>query len=409
MKIMRLFVIGMLIAVSNPIAASATRPFPNTFIQQQDGKWVYPRMFTCNLVVVDRNHRHELALKDLFPGKDYDINVAWTTAGPLWGDTSLYYITELDGESYFTMHTCYGKRLLVKLDTGTIENPDLYADALREADKKEIRVTLADVGHILTTSSRGFDEEKLHGAMLLAAKYKMADVRPNLEIIEERGWHGPSSGCNLKNMSFGKGLSPELQTKYYKINEDRRFAQLALRRLGFSPKGYPQIIFEEHKKKDTIAPTERLRRTRELKAGLSSQQVYNLLGPPDYLQDASHLKAGSPSAQQKPVGGNNHSVFPPASAPATDIPQARRIPLGIDAWRFDFGPKPDFSLIIIWNNEGKVGQIKKVSPGLWHGDELFDDKESKPAFRLDGSFLPSHHDSKAFLRKAEDFLGTKPK
>lgn len=76
-----------------------------------------------------------------------------------------------------------------------------------------------------------------------------------------------------------------------------------------------------------------------------------------------------------------------------EFDRARLIPIGVDAWRFDFGPKPDFSLIIIWNKEGKVGQIKKVSPGLWHGDELFGDKEPNPAFQPDGSFHPGHKDS----------------
>jgi len=376
MKTMRLLGVGMLVVVSCPLAALATEPFPNTVIRQENGKWVCPHRFTGDdLVVIDREQRrHELSLYRLFPGKDYDIHVDETTAGPLWGEASLYYITELKGASYFTMHTWHGKRLLVNLDTATIENPDAYADALRETDKREIRSTLADVCRILTTTkgdsdeeTKGkFDEEKLHGAMLLAAKYKMVDVRPNLEIIEERGRHGLSGG-----------------------NEDRCFAQLALRRLGFAPKGYPLVIFEKDEKNDAIAPKERLRKTGELKLGLPSQEVYELLGPPDYLLNADHL-------------------LPDADNPEKDIPRWKRTLRGADAWRYDFGPEPDFSIIIIWNKEGKVGLIRKMIPGFWHGDELLSDKDPKPDFRADGSFYPSRFFSKTFLGKAEDFLETKP-
>lgn len=375
----RLLLIGMGALVALLIVTpftSATDPFGNTFIVKKDSRWACPRRFTCDLVVVnqDRNTRQRLTLDQMFPGRDQDVHVALTTAGPLWGEASLYYIVRLNEVDYFTMHMWTGKRLLVNLETVAIEDPTPLADSLREADKREIRSTLVAATQALA-KGEGFDEEKFQGATILAAKYQMREVRKELEEIDEKGdWHGPT--CWHANLPSTKALASGPQSLSFKVLTDRRSAQLCLRRMGFSPQGYPQIVFEGDKQERVIAPEQRVRHSQTLAVGMTVEQVYHLLGSPDYLAASSRTDIGTSS-----------------TAGETEWR---------DGWRYDIDTTPDYSLLIIWNNEAKVDRIEKVTPALWHGDDLFSDEAAKPMFRPDGDVNAIHLYSKTYQGRIED-------
>jgi hypothetical protein len=345
-------------AVMSPCFSFATRPFGNTGIRKEKGQWVCPSHFTRDLVVfLSADDRRVIALKTLFPGKDYDLNVSMTTAGPLWGQASLYYIVMLGQTDFFTMHTSAGKRLLVNLTTAAVEKVGDRAEDLMKADQKEIRATLAEVCRRLTPPGEGYDEEKLHGAMLLAAKYKMIDVGPQLEIIEKSGWHG---GFTLE----------------YEDCSDRRFAQLAMRRLALAPKGYPTIVFTGDPKGRVISSQERRRTVGNLKPGLSEGEVRQLIGPPDYFASAFW--------EEKNVGSAYWN---------------RKWPN--DAWRYDFDGPSDFSLLVIWGPSG-IDHIEKVTPALWRGDVLFSSEMPKPVFGADGGVNGIHLYTEAFRGKIEN-------
>ena len=71
----------------------------------------------------------------------------------------------------------------------------------------------------------------------------------------------------------------------------------------------------------------------------------------------------------------------------------------VNAWRYDFDLPDDFSLIVIWDDQGRVRRIEKITPALWRGDHLFSDKVPKPVFRVDGSVNGIHLYSPHFLGK----------
>ncbi len=376
--------------------ASATEPFPSTFIcQQANGDWAWRGgSFTRSLVLVDRKEdRHVLSLSELFPGKEYDLHVSQTTAGPMWGEGCLSYVVKIRGTSYLTVVGVRGKRLLVNLDKAKVEKPDPFADALRDEDHARIRSILSETTKLLL-KKEGYPDT-LNGAMLLAAKYKMADVRPQLEVVERTTWQTSMCTGELGKTSFGEGLNPEMRSNgsniYANIYYERGIAQSALRRMGLAPKGYPVVVFENHKAYTALDPDERYRRAKQLKAGFTSQQVYDLLGGPDELVDAGKLAGPLPEA--------------PKDSKATDQP-----PPGYDAWRYDWGPQPDLSLLILWNSDGRIGKVVAVRPGLWHGNELFDEEQRKQRETLGRiSCKIDNIGTKGFSAKVEDFFATRPK
>jgi hypothetical protein len=119
----------------------------------------------------------------------------------------------------------------------------------------------------------------------------------------------------------------------------------------------------------------------------TSQQVYDLLGSPDALEYARNL------ADPPPKPGQNEQYDP------------NTIPPGYDAWRYDWGPNPDLTLLIIWNSDkGCIAKAIAIRPGLWHGRELFDRKAA-----IDRDPAVSDIGTRGFLCKAEDFFAARGK
>ncbi len=89
----RLIYAGFLILVATNYG-SATDPAPHTFIVREDGVWRCPRHFSRDLVIKgsSRHERKLIKLESLFPGDLYERNVSETSAGPFWGEASLYYV-----------------------------------------------------------------------------------------------------------------------------------------------------------------------------------------------------------------------------------------------------------------------------------------------------------------------------
>jgi hypothetical protein len=396
---MRLLAIVLFLSMASVSIAFATTPFPATPIWQDDqGKWICPGgWLTHELRIVDRNKKvYGVSLHDLFPGDEYNRNVSETTAGSLWGQNSLHYIVEIKGASYFTLRGYQGKRVLVRLDTGMIEKPELYEKLLVEADKKEMRAMLSAAAVVSKAAAANparsqpdsgvpddFNTSKLEVSINLALKYKMTDLRPQLEQIEGSwpAWYG---GQEIARTAFGKGMNAELIPEYYEVNSQRRAATLALMHLGFAPRGYPSVIFEKAKANAFQAPDERLRKTRQLNRGLTAQEVYELLGPPDVVERINALQ------------------------PRSDTEPKRKFAPGDDAWRYDWGPEPDLTLFIDWDRDGKVAQVIAVRPGLWHGDACSGESETRGTLSI-GNCRIGYSAAKQFLPRAEDFLAARGK
>jgi hypothetical protein len=359
--------IALSVCLILPWAAEPTTPAGNTVLAKKDGKWRCPHMYTCDLIILDeaKGTRYMVKLKDLFPGKEYERHVSLTTAGPIWGQSSFYYVLTRNNTDYFCMHCWTGRRVLVNLQTGKIEDPKPFEKVLDNEEKERIAEVLHESAKLVTKPNKGLEWERLYGAMLLVAKRGMIQTQADLDIIEEHSWQGPIG--LFPEWGYGMGLKCSQE---YTVLEGRRFAQLALRRLGLKPKGYSQYVFEDEKRKIAIPPDTRKKRTNEIKIGIESQRVYDTLGAPDYIMNAVEVDD-------------------------TKKPYERLKNKWIDAWRYDFDVPDDFSLVLIWDNEGRVERIEKITPALWRGDELFSDKMPKLVFsaagNLNGIYLYSPH------------------
>lgn len=348
MKFWNLPVIALTMLISLfPGAALCTDPAGDTFIVKQDSKWTGPLSLWQNLIIIDKDlgTRKELKLRQLFPGKDeYKHNSGWTTAGPRWDGNSVYFIVMLNQKDYFYIHKATtGKRLLINLDSAMLEDPEAFNPQLTDSEKEFIRSTLS-TATLGMTEGKGITIRRygiIEGAMLLAAQMGMKEVRKDLEAIEESDDY----------------------------DSQRLLAQATLRRLGFSPKGVPlhlpfYVDNEKRRDKVVIPSEQRLNGFARCKNGIPSDTVYRLMGPPDYRQ----------------ITKKNHKLI---------------------AWRYDFGPQPDFSLMLLWDDEGMLAKVEKVSPGLWHDNELFDDAEGRPLYSGNGDVDLERLHSKHFLGKIE--------
>ena len=355
-----------------PIVILATEPSGHTWLVKEDGKWKYPHEYTCDLIIVDNDKgtRHRLRLTDLFPGEQYRRHVDQTTAGPLWGRRSFYYVLRHNDTDYFCMHCWTGKRLLVNLTRGKVEDPQALVKVLDSEERRKTIELLRESSKLVTRPDKGLEWERVYGAMLLVAQRGMVQAQGALEVMEKHSWQGPS-GLHAPKWGYGKGLGQSIRGQWYAILEGRRFAQLALRRLGLKPKGYSQYVFEKERKKTAIPPDTRKKRSNRIKIGMTSQKVYDVLGAPDYTMTAVEDDDTKHYADLKWKW--------------------------IAAWRYDFDVPGDFSLILMWDDQGRLCRIEKVSPALWRGDALFSDKMSRPVFRADGDINGIHLYSPHFL------------
>lgn len=351
-----------------PSISRATTPFGNVWIVKEGGIWLCPRMYTCSLIIYDKDKgaEREIDLNDLFPKEDYHKNVSMTTAGPLWGERAFSYILSHNDMDYFCMHCWTGKRILVNLTTGRAEDAESLVDLLDREEKQRTLEFLSEQAKLIAKSECDkIEEEKLYGAMLIIAINRMTQAKKYLEIIEERSLQN-AFGYHSSN-GYAKGLGDDLKRQGYEILEGRRFAQLTLRRLGFQTKGYSQYVFEKDKRETVLLPDIRKNNALALKTNTTSKQVYRLLGAPDYIMNVTAVHKTN-SSMKKGL---------------------------IDAWRYDFDPPDDFSIIISWDENGRARRIERVAPSLWCGDSLFNNDLQKPVFfadgSLDGAYLYSPH------------------
>lgn len=332
-------------------------------------------MYTGDLIIVDKdnNTRHEIALAALFSKEEYDSHVSDTSAGPLWGKSSFYYIMRHADVDYFCMHCWTGKRLIINLSTGIMANPKEFAAILDATEEEEILELLSQCAKDVAESGKGLEWERLYGAMSIIGKKGMTQTQRELEILEQHSWHGGMT--THSNWGYGKGLRKDIRENWYEILDGRQHARLALRRLGLKTKGYSPYVFEKAKEDAAITDAARRQRATEFGIGHTSQQVYDGMGSPDYMMTAMEDDDTKGYAYRKRKW--------------------------TDAWRYDFGIPNDFSLIFIWDDQGRVDRIEKITPSLWRGDDLFSDKVKKPIFRANGNINGIHLYSPHFLGKIE--------
>ena len=353
-----------------------TDPNFDSQIVKKNGTWdACDGDYTCDLMIIDEdsNKQKILPLSDLYPGELYKVHVNETTAGPEWGIDSVSFIVNLNSRPYFAMHSWTGHRLLIDLESALIVDPTKFPKELDDEEVKQITKAIMDSAQILSKTQNG-PVNNLNGAIVLAAKRNLHNIRKHLEVIEKyASWGGPF-GWNDKTV-YGKGLNKKVRKGTWQMLECRRFAQLGLRRLGFTPLGYPQYVFEEGKESRAINPADRRHKALAVKTNSPSQTVYESLGTPDYIFNAVEDDDTKPYKYLKKKW--------------------------VSAWRYDFSSPDDFSLIFIWDDNGLIRRIEKITPALWRGDDLFSAKMPKPVFGADGRVNGIHLYSPYFLGRID--------
>ncbi|MEM7314638.1 MAG: hypothetical protein AAF497_15940, partial [Planctomycetota bacterium] len=289
------------------------------------------------------------------------------------GKASLYYIFSSNGNDYFTMYTAAGTRLLIDLSTGVVDSTLVDAADMQEFDRREISSVLTTITETLVNTGAGFDDQKLYGALLSAARYDMKELIPKIEIVEEKGWHELIGW--IPDYSYGVGMRPEIQSTTYRLNEDRRFAELALRRLGQSPRGFGQFEFDGAPNRPPIATSTKAGSIERLQIGQTSGHVFKQIGPPDYIMSAIE--------------------------DALDKPPAYRDRRWTDSWRYDMGGRFNYTILILWTDHGTVDAIHRISPGLWNVDGVFETRSE--ILQADGSFNGIHLYGKHFIGTNDEF------
>ena len=387
-------ILAVFFVLLKPNAALCTDPAGDTLIVKKDSKWTCPRSLWENLIIIDNDldTKKLIKLRQLFPDENFKRNTSRTTAGYKWDGNSVFFLVTLNQQDYFYFHKATtGKRLLVNLDTGTIDNAKPFLPLLIDKEKENIRLTLSTQAESLKEGKNITRHAELDGALLFTAQMGMKETRNDLDIIEE-----------------------------YDFGEYRQKAKVTLRRLGFPPEEFPVHLpyyVDNNKWRDKIAnPAEqKMIVFAQLKQGIPSEAVYRLMGPPDYRWTTKIKEKNAFDSQMGPPDYPQSTEVEEVVDKYTKRPISSRWNAKCVAWRYDFGPQPDFSLILTWDDEGMLAKIEKVSPGLWHDNELFDDADGKPLYSGHGDVDINRIYSEHFRGKIEvvkipgwDALATEP-
>jgi hypothetical protein len=338
--------------------ARATEQMSYSFLVKTNGVWqLWNDYLNGAALVIENDEKHTkvvLSVNELLPKEEVDRTLS--TAGPAWGTYSLWYFAELDGRKMFRVRTQHGSDILIALENAAAIPPGTFSNQLRELDVSQITSILKH-GQAILESDEHPAIVRLQGAILHAAGYGLTNcisyIRPleATDYEDARGFlHGPDPAVD----------HPPVPERYWKFTQytTRRFAALALRRLGGVPQGFPAIgIFPQDATNASDLPG-RAVKVSGLRHGQVPKSVYQLLGPPDYIENAYREEDGKVTLRVGAWSG---------------------------AWRYDVDGDSPCSILVIWDSNGTISKVERFTPPLWQGDALISDGSVKPVFRPNGS------------------------
>ena len=182
-----------------------------------------------------------------------------------------------------------------------------------------------------------------------AGRMKIQKAVPRLQQLEESDYVG---SCSFVPFDLKPG---EANPSSHCVYEIRRMVQLALRRMGVKPAGYPATTIRtqsenDQAQKEAVAKKRhesRVANAEGIKKDMRPFEVLDKLGAPDYVER-----------------WGRHAV----------------------AWRYDMDAQPSFSLLVIIDQQ-KVESVEKWKPALWHGNDLIPASVEKHVFDVDGSII----------------------
>ncbi|MBL0869077.1 MAG: hypothetical protein IBJ18_00700 [Phycisphaerales bacterium] len=227
---------------------------------------------------------------DQIPENEKNLHVSNTTAGPFWewGPSSFI---DVNGRSYFTNLTGWGRRITVDLSTGqpVPDGAELQSviTAARVQETAQAMKTLRkfDPKKIDVDDTNYEFHRELSEAMLIVAREQVKEAVPLLREIEK-------SDRILNSRSGGPRSAPSNEISPWASSEYtlRLNAQTALRRMGFQPAALPatQLHFTDGRPVPASPPpTNRAARVALIQKMASPNEVYNAVGAPDCVSFAT--------------------------------------------------------------------------------------------------------------------------
>ncbi|XAM00676.1 hypothetical protein OT109_04635 [Phycisphaeraceae bacterium D3-23] len=234
-----------------------------------------------------------------------DEHVSDTSAGLSWTRGAVRYFFGWDNRPYFCYVTGWGRRIVLDLENGRVVNeskpdPDL-ARACIATEHRMVNAYLSQVAE----EYEDYDGNELFGSketrqpfwerwpylaghIGLTIRNAYEDALPYLRKLEQRSLQQGYTRCNA--------LPNRHDVFIYWV---RPLLSLAMRHLGQTPKGYACCGFfrDDYSNKILLHIPDCVRyrdgKIESVRARMSSRQVLDLLGAPDYLRSYSDSRGGS--------------------------------------------------------------------------------------------------------------------
>ena len=324
-------------------ADKAALPPPLRLVVSDDG-WTVIYTGTNEFIPVDLqgNPHGRARLLDAFVGEELNDHLRQTTGGLTWTTDSLWYFLAVDSTPYLLVRPWWGHRVAVDLPAGKVIEPlpAAVADAATAAERAQTLQWLqagADTFHSWETTDGAKQAATTSLAAYLAGTLHLTEAIPLLRQLEPITYNSESA---LEYIDEGerKQHTGEVNPLTHRSYDLRRMVQLSLRRLGQTPTPLPDTVLERAGKDyhDRIVydpPTlavPRAENADQVKAGLSTEAVCQLLGPPDYI-----------------VGPR---------------------------WEYDLDTQPPRTLVLEWKN-WQVSDVSSVTPARWQDERQAEDRE----------------------------------
>ena len=302
--------------------------------------------FRIHLLDESGGRLRSLDLASVLP--DFSRFAHWTTAGMLWSEQMLAYITA--NQRHFVVRAWWGARLVIALDQLAAIDPRELADELRRGESELVLQGLRQlVSRIESGEAPEYNDPSTDvtdcsvGTLAhLPGILGLAEAIPLLRVLEER--QDDAGECYS---SF-----------HYHMHLTRKLAQVSLRRLGVRPRGYPVLTFAESEKRVPLrtpqpgpvdGPTRHANLLR-VRKHVPLAEVYQLLGAPDEI-------------------GRKRSNF----------------------WRYDVDADPSYTVLLGLGDDETVARIVRYYPPFWSTPDVFPSREHS-LLDSDGSTVNAYLD-----------------
>ena len=308
-----------------------------------DAGWTVIRTAWDELVVVDiagKDRGVVRILEDGFTAEENKEYVQDTTAGPLWSGCSLWYFLDAGKQSLFVVTPWWGRRVVLDLKSGKIipETPDIAKQAALYEKNYVVDELLKYVASTSKVASCDCEDcWRVKIAAYVAGRDGIKEAIPLLEELQNSAYIGSMGGWG-----YGRKFEGEVCECEYSTFTLRQVTQLALRRLGKTPRQLPatqfDVRYEDYKKNRPYVPRKidgpRAANAGKIKTGMTPEEVLDLIDAPDF------------------------------------VGREKRAP-GDAIWEYDMDAETPFTLLVHWDGR-RVAVVEQIKPARWQDGQVRD-------------------------------------